>query len=243
MSLFCIDLVTSKVTRIVEPNRTSAAGALTLATRWSPDSQVGRLHDRQHGRISHASTSTPRTEQIVPGDRRPDRGVDPVFDASGKYLYFLGSTDTGMSKHGFSAVDRRQPATALVAATSSVLKKDLPSPFLAKESDEEKGETPKRRPTRTPKTDPKAKKDEAKKEVDRSCIDFDGLDQRILSFPIAGRPNSANLQAGAAGQIFYLRAAEPAVRGDRLRRRARSTATTSTEAQDRHRAGRRRRTS
>ncbi len=32
--------------------------------------------------------------------------TEPVFDASGKYLYFLSSNDTGMSKHRFQPVGR-----------------------------------------------------------------------------------------------------------------------------------------
>src|SRR5205823_4426478 len=62
--------------------------------------------------------------------------IEPAFDASGKYVYFLSSTDAGMSKHSFmqSAADSQRPRYNLNLA---VLRKDLPSPFL-RESDEEK---------------------------------------------------------------------------------------------------------
>src|SRR5262249_24994289 len=128
--------------------------------------------------------------------------TEPVFDAGGKYLYFLASNDTGMSKHGFSqsASDTRSPRWSLNLV---VLKADLPSPFL-RESDEEKGET--ERPT------PKGK-DDAKKDAN-FAIDFDNLGQRILSFPVA-LGNYSNLNAGSAGQIFYLTRPEAGEGGGR----------------------------
>src|SRR4029077_7883714 len=96
----------------------------------------------------------------------------------------------------------------------AVLRKDLPSPFL-KETDEEKGATPKNNGPRPRIADPddnlqrpdaKAAgegepKDNGKK--DSLTIDFDGLGQRILSFPTPPG-NFGNLQAGSAGQVFYL---------------------------------------
>ena len=45
----------------------------------------------------------------------------------------------------------------------------------------------------------------------RSIIDFDGIDQRVVSLPIPAGDIS-NLQAGAAGQVYYLQA--PATRGE-----------------------------
>ena len=61
--------------------------------------------------------------------------TEPVFDRSGKYLYFFGSTDAGPLLDWFaqSGSDMRETRNVYLA----VLRKDLPSP-LAKESDEEK---------------------------------------------------------------------------------------------------------
>jgi tricorn protease len=71
----------------------------------------------------------------------------------------------------------------------AVLRKDIPSP-LAKESDEEKsGEE---------------KKDDEKKAEDEFSIDFDGIQNRILSLPVPAGDYS-NLQAGATGNIYYLK--------------------------------------
>ena len=116
---------------------------------------------------------------------------EPVFDASGKYLYFFGSTDAGPVKQWFdlSATDMRETSSIYLV----VLRKDLPSP-LAKESDEEKGIQKEEKPRETP---PAA--------AQPFSIDFDGIQYRILDLPIASGEYS-NLQAGAAGQIFYLKA-------------------------------------
>ena len=60
--------------------------------------------------------------------------TEPVFDRSGKYLYFFGSTDAGPVLDWFSQSSSDMRETRNVYLT--VLRKDLPSP-LAKESDEE----------------------------------------------------------------------------------------------------------
>src|SRR5207248_3354853 len=99
--------------------------------------------------------------------------VDPVFDASGKYLYLLSSTDAGPVNHWFaqSNADMRTRRSAYLV----VLKKGVPSP-LARESDEEKvAEAPK----------PKAKDEpKDKKDATEVVIDFEGIDQRVVPLPI-----------------------------------------------------------
>src|SRR5262249_55157494 len=138
---------------------------------------------------------------------------EPVFDGSGKYLYFLSSTDTGMSKHGFmqSSADSQRPRFNLNLA---VLRKDLPSPFL-REGDEEKEAKKEAGVPGVPGSTelPDEIKErmkaaaEAKKPKDPLKVDTEGLDQRILAFPLASG-NYFNLQAGAPGFIFYLARAE-----------------------------------
>ena len=61
--------------------------------------------------------------------------LSPVFDKSGKYLYFLASTNVALSGGWIDMSSIAHPVTSSVYVT--VLKKDLPSP-LAPESDEEK---------------------------------------------------------------------------------------------------------
>src|SRR5262249_4350372 len=118
--------------------------------------------------------------------------IDPVFDASGKYLFFLSSTDAGPANQWFaqSNADMRVRRTPYLV----VLRKGVPSP-LARESDEEK-DAPAGK-----KKEKEAKKDDEKPVEVR--IDFDGIEGRTLALPIAAA-DLAELRAGTAGQVYYL---------------------------------------
>ncbi len=59
---------------------------------------------------------------------------DPVFDKSGKYLYFFASTDAGPVKHWFAMSNADMIMNNAIYLVT--LQEDIPSP-LAKESDEE----------------------------------------------------------------------------------------------------------
>ncbi len=130
----------------------------------------------------------------------------PVFDKSGKYIFFTASTDVGLTPGWLNMSSMDRPVTRSVYAM--VLRKDLPSP-LAPESDEEKAET---------KDDDKAeKKKEAEKAADKKedkekpkepekvDIDFDNIGQRILALPIPAR-NYRDLKSGKEGMIYLLEA-------------------------------------
>lgn len=189
-SLYWLDVESGTTTRIVEPKDGLGRG-LKLSS-WSPDSKWVAYAIDTPAQISRVYVYSLEQKKSFPITDGSAEATSPVFDASGKYLYFLSSIDTGMSKHGFSqsAADSRAPRWSLDLV---VLNKKLPSPFL-RESDEEKGEGDRSTP----------KGDGAKKDRNAPfAIDFDGIDQRILSFPLP-TGNYAGLSAGAAGQIFYL---------------------------------------
>src|SRR5439155_24211243 len=131
--------------------------------------------------------------------------IDPVFDAAGKYLYFLASTDAGPANQWFaqSNADMRVRRTPYLV----VLQKGVPSP-LAKESDEEKAAPEKPADDEKPKSGkddkPKTAKDDKPKDKPVSvAIDFDGIENRILALPVPPGDYSS-LRAGAAGHIYYL---------------------------------------
>ncbi|HUK88975.1 MAG TPA: peptidase S41, partial [Blastocatellia bacterium] len=106
---------------------------------------------------------------------------EPVFDQSGKYLYFFGSTDAGPLKEWFaqSNEDMRLSRSIYLA----VLRKGVPSP-LAKESDEEKGMAKDEKPAEAPKAPDAQKAPEAGKAAEAFSIDLDGLVDHILAIPI-----------------------------------------------------------
>ena len=118
---------------------------------------------------------------------------EPVFDENGKYLYFFASTDAGPVKHWFAMSNADMELSRAIYLVT--LQKETLSP-IAKESDEEKGSEEKE----TKKED--SKKESEKKEESIS-VDFQGLNNRIVSLPIK-EGNYSSLQAGKEGQVFYL---------------------------------------
>jgi tricorn protease len=187
----------------------------TLFPTWSPDSKwvayAGRLRS-----LSRAIFVT----NVESGETRPvtDGLADamyPVWDASGKYLWFFASTNLGLRSQwlDMTSYDREE----LFGLYLAVLKKGEASPLLP-ESDEDRGANggpdrdreaeagEGRRPpgTQGPSGDTKVAAAAASVH-----IDFEGLQQRIIS--VAGVPERqySLLKAGTAGTVFYLEA--PAV--------------------------------
>ena len=178
---------------------------------WSPDSKwLAYAMDNQ------AMITTVYVHSIEQGkSHQVSDGLsdvsEPMFDRSGKYLFFFSSTDAGPVKDWFaqSSADMRVTSGIYLA----VLQNDQVSP-LAKESDEEKPGAEEKKPEE-PKAD--TKKPEAatgpvleekpQKKDQPFRIDFDGLEYRILDLPIIPAALS-NLQTGTAGHIYYLKSVD-----------------------------------
>lgn len=140
----------------------------------------------------------------------------PVFDANGKYLYFLASTSTALGKGWLDMSSLQDSSTQ--NAYIAVLRKDDPSP-LAPESDEEKAEGEKKadpskpegaKPDEGEKPSEGAKpaegsKPQPKKEEVEVKIDFEGIGQRILGLPIPAR-SYRGIAPGKTGILFLLEA-------------------------------------
>lgn len=140
---------------------------------------------------------------------------DPVFDPSGDYLYFFASTDAGPVVNWFDLSNQDMSLTNSIYLVT--LRKDINSPF-AKESDEEgvkteKSDAPnpagdkpadKKGKEAKPETPPEGKTKDLK-------IDTDGLQDRIVSFPVRAG-NYAALGVAATGEILYI--VRPSVPGE-----------------------------
>ncbi len=199
-SLYWIDLKTGVVKKIGTEYFYGPSRFRTIHSAWSPDSKwiAYTLNTKSYMQRVYVY-SIEQNKSFPLTDGLSEVG-NPVFDESGKYLYFLSSTDAGPVKHWFamSSADMRMTSSIYLA----VLRKDIPNP-LAKESDEEKGAEEKDKPK---KEEPdKEKEKEEQKEADAFSIDFDGLNQRIVSLPIPAG-NYWSLRAGSAGQIYYVEA-------------------------------------
>src|SRR5437763_498671 len=119
--------------------------------------------------------------------------ISPAFDAGGKYLYFLASTNYGPSTGWLemSSIDRPVRRAIYLA----VLNATEPSPLLPETGDEPPKPAPPPEPAATP--PPPA----APRTVNVR-IDFDRIGQRIISVNVpAGDYN--NLTAGSAGSFYY----------------------------------------
>jgi len=181
---------------------------------WSPDSQwIGYTRDleNQLHAVFLYSLATHTSTQITDG---MSNAAHPVFDPSGKFLYFAASTNNGPSDAGIdlSSLDRATSSSAYVI----VLAKDGISP-VPPESDEEKTAAEADKKTDDTKTAAKKdedktqdkdvakgdeKKDAAKKdEVKPTVIDLPGIGNRILALPIPAR-NYVDLQVGKTGVLF-----------------------------------------
>jgi tricorn protease len=193
-SVYWIDLESGKVKKISSEILYGPARARAIQFNWSPDSkwiaytQTGRTYIQS---IYVYSIESGQSARLTDG--LSDAG-EPVFDASGKYLYFLASTDAGPVKQWFDMSNADMRVTRAIYL--AVLRKDLPSP-LAKESDEEKGIQKEEK-----RTDKEKGKEEIKPE-EKFSLDLEGITQRILALPVPSAQLS-NLQAGSTGEIFYL---------------------------------------
>lgn len=171
---------------------------------WSPDSKwlayAKRLRN-EYGAIFVYSVDKGTATAVTDGmsDCRM-----PVWDASGKYLYFLASTDYGLNVGWLDLSSFERPITRSLYAV--VLAKDGPDP-LALESDEEtaakaedKGPAGKK-PGKN-KAEAAGDADKGKdKTVPAVTIDFDGLARRIVPLPVKARDYRL-LAGGDAGVLF-----------------------------------------
>ena len=120
---------------------------------------------------------------------------EPTFDANGKYLYFLASTDAGPVVHWFDQSGADSQATMSVFMI--VLDKKTPNPLL-KENDEEEAKS-----SKDDKAEKTTEKDQESK-TPSTVFDFEGVHSRVLSLPI--KPGDlGNLLAGKEGKLYYIR--------------------------------------
>ena len=181
----------------------------TLAPSWSPDSKwvafASRLNTLYRA-IVVANVETGEKKQITDGLAD---AMYPVWDASGKYLWFLASTDFGLASQWLDMTSYgREETFALYLA---VLNKTEASPLLP-ESDEDPGIGSR------PAGDTNKPAAASPPQVTVQ-IDFDRLQQRILPVTAVPSRRYSQLKAGVAGTVFMLETPSTAgARGNILHR-------------------------
>jgi tricorn protease len=188
-SLYWIDVLTGAVTKVGSDHLLGPRRNPTIHSAWSPDSNwiVYTLNTQTY--VQRVFLYSLERKQSFPVTDGLSEVAEPVFDAGGKYLYFLASTDAGPVIQWFdqSSADMRMTSSIYVLT----LRKNIPSP-LARESDEEKGAPP-----------PDKAKEEPKKPAEAFSIDLDGIDLRIQALPVPAG-SYRDLQPGEEGQLYYL---------------------------------------
>lgn len=213
-----LDLATAQSSLVDKDGSSRAA-----RQAWSADSRwltYTKILPNNLNAVFVYSLETAKATQVTDGmsDAR-----SPDFDRSGKYLYFTASTDVGLSSGRSNMSSIGHPTTRAIYL--AVLTKDLASP-LAPESDEEKDEAAKDKDA-TKKSDPEVKVADAEKPAPtegeakpaaatdadaakkkekappKVAIDFEGLNQRILTLPLPER-NYTGLTTGKDGIVYVL---------------------------------------
>ena len=210
-SIYWIDLKTGRAKKIA--SQETYTPSPQLRTAWSPDSKWLAYTIGTRPLVMAVSLySTEQDKSFAVTDGLAEV-TEPVFDRSGKYLYFFGSTDAGPILDWFSQSGNDMQETRNIYLT--VLRKDLSSP-LAKESDEEG--TAKASDAKDSKEAKDAKDQPGSPDAPHGGgapagaahpdapfrIDLDDIQFRILDMPIpAGK--LSGLQAGNPGQLYFIR--------------------------------------
>jgi tricorn protease len=173
--------------RYAHPNR-------TMKPVWSPDSKwiaYAQIQNNQFKAIKVYQLETGSSKQLTDG---LSDAIDPQWDESGKYLYFLASTDFALATGWLDMSSFNYPVNR--ALYIAVLSKDAPSPFELKSDDE---------PVKAPADTAARTARPAAAGAVQVKIDFDGLDQRIVATNIPMR-DYTSLVAGPEGTVFYTEA-------------------------------------
>jgi tricorn protease len=201
-NLYIIDIETNTIKKIDTDELFCPGAFRNIFGDWSSDSKwiaYTRLMETNFKVVCLYSLDQQKSFTVTDG---LSDASEPVFDRSGKYLYFFASTNAGPVVNWFdlSGEDMRMTNSIYLVT----LRKDLLSP-LVKESDEETLKTEKAEPAKTAE---KNKKDIKPPAPDKGTseilkIDADGLQDRIISLPVKAG-NYSDLSTGDSGEVFYI---------------------------------------
>lgn len=161
----------------------------TMNPRWSPDSRwiaYAKRLDSQYRVIKVHNIETGDTYQITDGMAD---STEPVWDESGKYLYFLASTNFALDTGWLDMSSYGRPTTRNLYLV--LLDKDTPSPFLPESSEEPKVENGSQQNNA-----------EADKSVPEVTIDMQGISDRIVAADIPEK-EYGGLIKGPENQVFF----------------------------------------
>jgi tricorn protease len=190
--LFVADMASGRTTKIAEDLHYIPGAFRDLFGSWSSDGNhvaYTTITETNFERAFIYSVSENRSYALTDGMSNVS---EPTFDPSGKYIYLLASTDAGPVLNWFDQSSNDMEETNAIYMIT--LQKQVMSPFARENEIEMVTDTSVKAPYK------------ADSNRTRLRIDWDGIQNRIVPFPLAkGRYRA--LQVMKEGELFYLAAA------------------------------------
>lgn len=200
-SLWIVDVGTGHFTTIDTDTYDDPGRGFEAA--WSPDSRwiaYSKSLDSHMRAIFLYSVAEGKTHQITDG---LSDAISPSFDAAGKYLYLLASTNYALSAGWLDMSAMERPVRRSIYLV--VLGAHEPSPLLPPSSDEPAravgADTTAAAQRPNPRVPPAAR--QAAGAPARVVVDLEGIQERIVPLAVPAA-NYASLAAGSPGTFFYL---------------------------------------
>ncbi|MFO7889025.1 MAG: PDZ domain-containing protein [bacterium] len=190
-NLYWVGIGSGKPGKIVQESIYMPGSFGSFQGSWSPNSEWIAYTLNTESYIKQLYLYSLEKGKSYPITRGMSEVSEPVFDKSGKYLYFFSSTDAGPVKHWFAMSSEDMELNRNLYLLT--LSKDIGNP-LAKESDEEKIDV-------QDSDDTKQNEAETKDEI---CIDLTDIENRIIALPI-DEANYRSLASGDEGTIYFLK--------------------------------------
>ena len=177
----------------------------TMNPVWSPDSRwlaYARRLDNQLRAVFVHDTESGDTRQLTDG---MSDAITPVWDESGKYLYFLASTNFALNTGWLDMTSYERPVTR--ALYLALLSADEPSPFLPTSDEEAGGDEGGGDGGAGGEGGGEAGGrggDDSADDSPAVVIDFDNIAARIIDAPGLDVDGYAGLVPGPAGSVFVL---------------------------------------
>ncbi|TAD84541.1 MAG: peptidase S41 [Bacteroidetes bacterium] len=194
--LYQLDVATGKITLIGQDEHYIPGPFRELFGSWSANGNFVAYTIITATNYQRAYVYSVAENKSYPVSDGLSNVTEPTFDPSGKYLYMLASTNAGPVVNWFdqSSQDMQTTNTLYVAT----LQKTVASPFARENDLEEVKEAAKD-------TSSKPAGGAAAPVAKSMSIDWEGLENRIVAFPIASGQYS-NLAVPKEGEIYYLSA-------------------------------------
>src|SRR5262245_31908558 len=190
LNLWTLEVASGRATKIDTDTYTDPGRQFDAV--WSPDSKwitYSKSLPSHLRAIFLYSLAEGKTHQITDGLAD---SISPAFDATGKYVYFMASTDYGPRTGWLEMSSLDRPVRRAIYLV--VLSASEPSPLLPETGDEPRPE---------PREEGAARKPDAARATAAAVrVDFDGIANRILSLNVPAGDYGA-LSSGAAGAIYY----------------------------------------